>query len=174
LTACTIKILLALLVLISSAADLHAREWEGIVPLHSTRQDVAKYSAQCASAKTRCQFSTATAEVLVVFSGGGVAESATCPKVAVGTVLLIEVRPYNRTMSVREVVTKGAKYRSFNPSSPKDKRYKTYYYYKEGILVTTFEHKIVKMHYVASKEDLHLCPEYYANLKNAVAIGLSP
>ena len=52
--------------------------------------------------------------------------------------------------------------------------YKTYYYANEGFLINSYKGQVVGLVYVAAQKDIHLCPEYYADPKGFVEVGLVP
>lgn len=49
-----------------------AKEWRGIVPLHSTRADVARLFNTCFDREGGCTFRVGNEEVYIVFSSGAV------------------------------------------------------------------------------------------------------
>lgn len=51
-----LKLLLASLFLVAGARDSAAKEWRGIVPLRSTREDVVRTFRQCENSNPSCEF----------------------------------------------------------------------------------------------------------------------
>ena len=64
-----VKLSLAGLVLVGGVAEVFAKDWNGIVPLRSTRSDVIRLTNQCNEYREACQFYTEN-ERVYYFSGG--------------------------------------------------------------------------------------------------------
>jgi len=52
--------------------------------------------------------------------------------------------------------------------------YKTYYYLREGFMINTYRGQVIGLVYIAEQKDIQLCPEYYADPKAFVEVGLFP
>jgi hypothetical protein len=148
----------------------NAKTWRGITPLHSTAQDVAKLSQECAEAETRCQFTLDDQEVMVIFSGSKIGDLE-CQRVPNRTVLAVIVK-FSRPKNLQEFQIKNKRFRMFDPSSPPNRGYKTYYYFEDGFLINTYKGKVIGLVYIAAQKDIYLCPEYYQDPKGFVEVGL--
>lgn len=140
--------------------------------MRSTALDAAELSSACKETDTRCQFTWDDNEVMVVFSGSNVGVLK-CEQVPKGTVLAIIVR-FKRAKKIREFQIKNKQFKVFDPSSPPKRGYKTYHYVQDGFLINTYKGRVVGLVYLAAEKDIHLCPEYYADPKAFVEIGLVP
>ena len=147
-----------------------AKSWEGITPLRSTADDAAKLSSSCKETETRCQFNLDDNEVMIIFSGSkiGVME---CERVPERTVLAIIIK-FSHPKNLPEFKLKNKRYKTFDPSSPPKEGYKTYYDKQDGFMINTFKGQVIGLVYLATKKDIHLCPEYYEDPKAFVALGL--
>ena len=167
-----IIILKLFLLLIALSQTALAKSWREITPLRSTAQDVAKLSPDCAQAETRCQFTIEGHEVMVVFSGSKIGDME-CERIPKGTVLAVIIR-FSQPKTPREFQIINRRVQTFDPSSPPNRGYKTYYDVREGLMVNTYKGQVIGVVYVAAQKDIHLCPEYYADPKAFVAVGLVP
>ena len=72
-----------------------AKEWRGIVPLHSTKADVARLVGRC-DRESGCRLRVGNEEAYFVFSKGTIGNYDECAKeLPPDTVLLIEVTLIN-------------------------------------------------------------------------------
>src|SRR6476620_4378679 len=63
------RVSLLLLLFAAKPSLLSAKEWRGVVPLHSTRADVARLFSECVDTKGGCSFTRGNEQVLMIFSG---------------------------------------------------------------------------------------------------------
>ena len=146
-----------------------AKEWRGITPIRSSREDVVRLLNQCREATQHCEFELDNEQVHIVFSGGD--NNIECAKeLPAGTVLLIEVK-LKRPSLLAEVENLKS-YRVFDPSFPPGQGYKGYIDEKEGLILNTYQRKIIQIDYLASAKDKYLCPAYYENPESFIHLGL--
>lgn len=168
-----LSIIFSLLLLLTAATrDALAKSWRQITPLRSTAEDVLKLSQSCKETQTRCQFKLEDQEVMIVFSGSKIG-FLECERVPKRTVLAVIIK-FSRPRRLRDFQLKNKKFNVFDPSHPPTMDYKTYYYANEGFLINSYKGQVIGLVYVAAQEDIHLCPEYYADPKGFVEVGLVP
>lgn len=165
-------ITVGVLLLIAGPTAVLAKPWREITPLRSTAKDVAKLSQACQNAETRCQFTEDDQEVMIVFSGSKIG-ALECAQVPNRTVLAIIVK-FKQPRRLRDFQLKSERFKTFDPSLPPNRGYRTYYYVEDGLLINTFKGKVIGLVYVAAQKDIHLCPEYYEDPKAFVEVGLMP
>jgi hypothetical protein len=163
------------------ASEISAKDWRGLTPLRSTREDVEKLlgeppappkdgSRSYTINKGRSIYLVDEGEVYIVFAEVLSEGPRECLNtVAEGTVLLIQVTPKTK-MSIAEFVTDGKKYRKFDPSAPPNLGYEAYVNEEDGLIVRGFKGIIDQIVYVASALDRPQCPSYYENLERLVHI----
>ena len=160
-----------LLILTIRTPDSLAKPWKEITPLRSTTQDVAKLSEQCREAETRCQFTTDDQQVMVIFSGSKIG-AMECERVPTGTVLAIIIK-FSAPRKLSEFRPKNQRFKVFDPSSPPNRGYKTYYYKQDGYMINTYKDRVIGLVYIAAQKDTQLCPDYYKDPKGFVEVGLT-
>ena len=155
--------------LVFGAQSISAAEWRGIVPLHSSRADIVRLFNACGDNKKRCFFSLEDQNVQIVFSGwqglfGG------CPSsVPKDTVLLVRVR-FNKPRPFKDLNINLKKFKSFDPASRSDFGYRAYIDEKSGLLIKSYKDQVIEFDYIASREDQALCPRFYENPRDFVAV----
>ena len=156
-----------------------AKSWRQITPAHSTAKEVVTRFQACQKAETRCQFTLEDHEVMIIFSGRAIGLSgittdvAECEQVPKQTVLAVIIT-YNAPKRLRGFQVNNKHFRAFDPSSPPGAGFKTYYDAEDGFMINTYKGRVVGLVYVAAQRDIHLCPEYYADPKAFVEVGLFP
>jgi hypothetical protein len=161
------------LLLILSAVS-QAKDWRGLVPLHSSRGDVEKLlgpphppPGDGARAYTmhegRSIYFIEEGEIYIVYTNGKDSEWFDCGgKVPSGTVLLIQVTP-KKEMTLRDLHLDENRLKRFDPAEPKGIGYEGYLDEEDGIIVRTYKGRIEEICYIAAAKDKHLCPSYYEN-----------
>ena len=157
-----------------------AKEWRGIVPLHSTKDDVEKllgpppppsdgtriYSLD----NTRSIYFLDEGEVYIVFADKAVPAAAGClGKISPGTIMLIQVTP-KKALQLPDLNLDEQRLKKFDPSDPPNIGFAAYVDEEEGISVRTCNEKIHQINYFAAAKDRHLCPSYYEGPKWFCAI----
>jgi hypothetical protein len=154
------KIFASIILVLTLNLIAHAKEWRGIVPLHSTRQDVEKILG-LPSRPSDGKFSTYFLDeglVQIIYAGKAYPNSKDCSKtVPQGTVLVIYISPKPENNLQPDV----SGFREFNPSSPEDMGLKAYYGEKDGIIIVNGKGGVFLICYMARAEDEHFCPSYY-------------
>jgi len=164
-------ILLWLFITIVFASDVLAKEWRGIVPLHSTQADVVRLFGGCSDGDGGCKVRVGNEEAEFVFSNGKVVrEYNECAKdLPPNTVLLIEV-VLTEPPKLGALRINKSNFRTFDPSSPPNIGYKGYIDEKEGLIIKTYKGKVLQLEYIAAKKDVALCPDYYENPESFIQL----
>jgi hypothetical protein len=144
---------------------VNAEGWRGIVPLRSTRDDVVRLLGQCSDEADHCRFSLPTEDVYIAFSGPEACSSKIPPK----TVLLIE-RELITATSLTALNLDKKRFKTFDPSWPRNIGYKGYIDEKAGLLLKDFNGGIFQIDYIAAAEDRHLCPAYYREPRRFIEV----
>jgi hypothetical protein len=162
---------LCLFIAIAFASDVFAKEWRGIVPLHSTQADVARLFGGCSDSDGGCKVHVGNEEAFFVFSNGKVVrEYNECVKdLPPNTVLLIEI-VLTDPPKLSALRINKRNFRTFDPSSPPNIGYKGYIDEKEGLIIKTYKGKVLQLDYIAAKKDLALCPDYYENPESFIQL----
>lgn len=157
----------------TASSDAFAKSWKGITPLHSTAQDVRKLFPACDEKPTGCYMVVEDTEVTIIYSGGNyLGGRSECKGIPNGTVLAVIVRFRSGGLrKLEEFKLKRERVTTFDSSDPPKRTYKAYYYAGEGFIINTYEGKAFQLAYIAAKKDMPLCPEYYDEPKDFVAIG---
>lgn len=148
-----------------------AKEWRGIVPLHSTQADVVRLFGGCDDTDGSCKIRVGNEEAYFVFSNGAVARDANeCVKnLPPNTVLLIQVELTNPPkLSSLRINKKN--FRTFDPSTPPDIGYKGFIDEKEGLIIKTYKGRVLQLDYIAAGNDVALCPDYYENPESFIQL----
>lgn len=180
-----LRLVLIMLLVIGSAYAVPAKEWRGLVPLRSKREDVEKLLGQpplppkgsgVTLNKGRSIYSLDEAEVHIVFAEEGFNSPREClMTVAPGTVLMIQVTPKTRLL-ISDLKIDEKRFRKFDPSQSPGSGHEAYLNEEEGFIVRAFRGEIDQLIYVASALDNPQCPTYYENLErfvDAFVCGLS-
>jgi hypothetical protein len=167
------KLFFAILLLLLFEGLSQAKEWRGITPLHSKREDVVRLLKQCGDPKVDCAFDLGNEHIRIVFSVDAIDGSSDCSThVHADTVLRIEVTP-KMELQFKTLSINKTNLRSFDPSSAPDMGYKGYIDETEGLILNTYKEKVLQIYYIASAIDKHLCPSFYENPEALIQVGLS-
>jgi hypothetical protein len=159
--------LVGLILALSGVSD--AKEWRGIVPLHSTREDVTRLLGASPDANNiRAKYFLEKEDVYIVFSGGEFSQEC-ARRLPKDTVLLIEVTPKTNLL-LSELQMETGKFRKFDPSSSSGIGYEAYVNEADGIVIRTFKGRVDEIAYVASAQERNRCPEYYGNLEGFLSL----
>lgn len=154
------KIIIAVFAALAMATLSQAKEWRGIVPLHSTRDDVIRLLGPTRDTNDlRSIYHLEKEEVYIVFSSKNFCDADT-KKVPLGTVLLIQITPSTKLPLTHFQVDKK-KFRRFDPSQSTE--FQGYIDDEEGLMIRGHKELVDKVFYIASAKDRDLCPAYYAN-----------
>lgn len=153
-----------------------AREWRGIVPLHSTRADVEKLlgppppppedgSMLYELSKLRSIYFLDEGEIYIVFAEKRLLGDAPCPEaVPADTVLLIQVTP-KKALLRSDMKLDEKKLKKFEPAVPPNSGFEGYVDEEDGISFRTYEGKVEIINYFATVKDRVRCPVYYSDPK---------
>ena len=155
------KTIAAVITALAMATLSQAKEWRGIVPLRSTRDDVIRLLGPTRDTNDlRSIYHLEKEEVYIVFSSKNFCDADT-KKVPLGTVLLIQITPSTKPPLTDFQVDKK-KFRRFDPSS-QSTEFQGYIDDDEGLMIRGHKELVDKVFYMASAKDRDLCPTYYAN-----------
>lgn len=163
-----LRVSLLLLAFAAGPTTLSAKPWRDIVPLHSTRADVARLFNECLDPNGGCSFTRGNEQVLMIFSGGSGFKE--CPeKLRSDTVLLIEVKLIKPIKFSNLRIDKQALKR-FDPAYPKNIGYLGYIDEIRGLVIQTYKGDVLQFDYIAAKRDVKLCPSYYESPHSFVQV----
>ena len=159
-----------LLTILGIVTSCYAKEWRGIVPLRSTRDDVVRILGAPAEAnETRAAYHLEKENVLIIFSGGRFCDPKTTG-IPLATVLLIQVTPREKPhLDTLQLDKKNS--REFRPSS-QDASWKGFIDEPEGLMVRSFKNDIDTIFYLPTSADRGRCPSYYDEIETFARITL--
>jgi hypothetical protein len=159
------------LVLFVFAGFTSAKEWRGVVPTHSTRQDVIRLFSECTDATQPCEFKLGN-ELVRIFFSEDQRDAIQCGKdIPAGKVLLIEVR-LQVPVSLKKYGGSLRNFRSFDSSTPPGQGFRGYINEREGLILSTHAGNIFEIDYIGSSNDREVCPKYYEHLESFIHINL--
>jgi len=164
-----------------------SKDWRGILPLHSTREDVEKLLGPPPDppingprfytlSKARSIYYLDEGEVYIVYLDDSILGAVDClGKIPDGTVLMIQLT-LKKEVKLRDFPLRVKGFRRFDPSEPKNIGYKGYLDEKSGIIIRSFKGSVDAIWYIAAAKDKHLCANYYENPKSfaGLLIGWMP
>lgn len=144
----------------------HAKEWRGITPLHSTRADVERLLGPAEhdfpTGHSIYRVDRTPVEIVFVQNSGERCSDEIRP----GTVLSIFVDPTDG-MSLADFKIDLTRMKRLSFENPD---YRAYYDKESGFLISLLEGRLTTIWYLASADDMHLCPKYYRNPKHFAEI----
>jgi len=152
----TLKALSFGCVMLGLASFAQAKEWRGIVPLHSTRADVVRLLGQCTNPERWCHFTSDEGEVDIVFPSRNEYADWCEKQLPPDVVMRIDVRPKTRS-SLSDLGLDLKRFRKFDSGAGDE----GYYDDEEGVIYDTIKGRVVHVVYIAEKKDRHICPSYY-------------
>jgi hypothetical protein len=163
------RLFIILALVLVTAIDVAARDWRGLLPMHSTRADVINLLGPAPNPATdRLLYSFEDAEVLFMFADEKYLASGDCEGVPEGTLLAISVRPKQET-SVVSLNLNQSSLKRFNPADVNtdliglvDEQ--------EGIVVRVATQFVEEVVYIPSLNDRPRCPKFFGNLEDFVKI----
>src|SRR5215204_4379043 len=162
------RVSVLLFLFVAAPSLVSAKAWRGVVPLHSTRADVARLFNECSDARRGCSFTRGNEQVLLIFSGESGFKG--CPeKLPPETVLLVEVKLI-KPISSSNLGFDTKAFKRFDPSYPKNIGYTGYIDEGQGLIIQTYKGNVLQFDYIAAKRDLKLCPGYYQSPHSFVQI----
>ena len=163
------RLLPIILLLLVSTSTALAKDWRGILPMHSTRQDVEALlgpppplpeGRAYTSDETRLSYHLADADVFIVFASKEFQKRNNCEMVAHGTVMMIEVTPKDE-MFVSNLKLDEKVFRKFHSAKTPGVDYEAFFDEQEGLIIRVSEGKVDRMVYLASAPDRERCPGFY-------------
>lgn len=164
-----------LLVLVSTSSVI-AKDWRGILPLHSTRANVEKLlgppppppeDRAYTLHKGRSIYYLEEGEVYILFAGNEFLQLPNCDSVAEGTVLSIRVTPKaNLLLSSLNLDEKA--FRKFDASEPEGQGYEGFINDNDGLVIRAFKGMVEEMVYLPYASDRERCSSYYEKPENFV------
>lgn len=181
-----LKALGCLCVVLTVSSISQAKDWRGIIPLHSTRAEVEALLGEppppkdgktfYAASRARSVYFLEEGEVLIVYANEEVQAAAECSgKISADAVLLIKVTPA-KGLRLSELPVDTSRLTKFDPSNPPGLGYEGFVDEEEGIVIRSREGQVEQVAYIAASRDRRWCPGYYAEPKNFVSLlvcGLS-
>ena len=112
-----LKVVYLITIILTLSETSNAKEWRGIIPLHSTRADVTRLLGPSPDANNvRANYFLEKEDVYIVFSSDE--PYLRCPSgVPKDAVLVIQIKPKTK-LRLSELRLDQSKYRTFDPSSP--------------------------------------------------------
>lgn len=161
------KLLFVMVACLLAVETVAADEWRGIKPLSSTRQDVVRVFGECTGEQEWCEFTVDDEDVTINFSG-----PASCNNLPPGTVLSVQ-RELRNTTTFAALHIDKRKFKSFDPSLPRNMGYRGFIDEKAGLLLKTFRGEVFQINYIAAKKDWQVCPAYYNDPRQFVQVIFS-
>jgi hypothetical protein len=167
-----LKSLFCLCVLSICSVVATASEWRGIVPLHSTRNDVTRILGESSNANhIRASYSLKNEDVYIVFGGDEDYAGDCGAEVPTDTVILLQITP-KKDLRLSDLPFDVSKFRKFDPSEPKGIGFEGFIDDENGIVVRASKGKVDQISYIATAKERRLCPKYYENPEDFVRIML--
>jgi hypothetical protein len=162
--------LITILVL-CSAGTLAAKDWRGILPLHSTRTDVEKLLGPPETNKPGLlSYSLEEGEIVIILAEEGPDLSKNCASpLAAGTVLWIRVVP-RAELLLRHLNLDESPFRKFNASNVADAEFEGFVNEDEGLVLRAHKGLVEEMVYLASALDRPRCAGFYSDLESFVTV----
>ena len=156
-----IALVLMPLVIVILVHDAVAKEWRGIIPLHSNRADVVRRFSQCVNTEDSCSIRIGNEDAYIVFAGAAMNGKYECVRrLPSDTVLHVEVELHApRKMS--ELGISKRNFVSFAPSAAPDNVYHGYVDRHEGLIIETHKGRVKRLYYIAAETDVPVCQGYY-------------
>lgn len=169
-----LRVLLGLCLVTVCAARPEAKEWRGIVPLRSNREDVTRVLGASPDANNiRARYSLKDEDVYIVFATRESYVDECVKRLPLGTVMQIQVTP-KAEVRLADLGLDEGRLKKFDPSDPPGLGYAAYFDEQEGLIVRTYKGKVEEVVYIAAAADRHLCPAYYKDQTSFVGLIVDP
>ncbi len=164
------QIILLLNILLATANYLNAKEYRGIVPFHSTREDVTRLLGKSPDEnEIRANYYLEKERVYIGYFSGLKPIYHECIKqLPHDTVMVIEVTP-TTSLQLSDLQIDEKRLRKFDPSY-QNIGYEGFIDEEDGIVIRTLNGKIDQINYIPTMKDRHLCPTYYDEPERSVGI----
>lgn len=161
--------IIAAIVLVAGI-DVAAKDWRGLLPMHSTRADVVSLLGPATNPTTgRLLYSLEDASVLFMFADKAYLATGDCEGVPEGTLLAISVRP-KQEMSLASLNLNESSLKRFNPADV-NTDFTGLVDEQEGIVVRVASQLVDEVVYVPSLNDRPRCSKFFSNLEDLVKIA---
>ena len=163
------KLLFLAAIILHLSESSNAKDWRGLIPLHSTRDVVTRLLGPSPDSNNiRARYSLEKEDVYIVFASDELNSSCTggVPK---DTILLIQITPKTK-LRLSDLRIDKSKYRTFDPSSPAGIGYVGLIDDVDGVVIQTFKEYVSEICYIANIEDRKLCASYYEHPEGFVSI----
>ena len=170
------KLLPVILLVLVSTSSVVAKDWHGILPLHSTRADVEALlgpplppPADRAYTLNKAQsiYFLDEGEVYIIFADNETLPRGNCNSVANGTVLWIRITPKD-TLLLSSLNLDEKAFRKIHAPDPVIQGYEGFIDDKEGLAIRAFKGAVEEMVYLPNAPDRERCSSYYENLEDFV------
>jgi len=170
------KLLPIILLVLVSSGSVVAKDWRGILPLHSKRADVEALlgppppppeDGAYTLNKTRSIYFLDEGQVYILFADNVSLPGGNCDSVADGTVLSIQITPKNKLLLSSLNLDEKA-FRKFDDSDPAGQGYDGFINDKDGLAIRAFKGEVEEIVYLPYAADRERCSTYYENLENFV------
>lgn len=156
-----LRMLLGLCLVTVLTAVAEAKEWRGLKPLRSNREDVARVLGASPDANDiRAKYNLKDEEVYIVFATRESYVEDCVKQLPLGTVMQIQVTPKTEVQLADLGLDEG-RLEKFDPSDPKGVGYAAFYDKEQGLVVRTHKGRVDQIVYTAAAADRHLCQTYY-------------
>lgn len=157
------------------------KQWRGIIPLQSTRENVEELLGPPPPPPTdgtriytlnkgRSIYFLDEGEVYIVYAEPELPGTANCSSaIPAGTVMMIQITPKG-ALKLSALHLDEQRLKKFDPSDPPSIGFAAYFDEEEGIIIRTQGDKIDQINYIASAKDRQKCPAYYQNPKSFVQL----
>src|SRR5437868_10494846 len=152
-----LQLVLSILFIFVSVNESFSKEWRGIVPLRSTREDVIRTLNQCKDSTPSCEFTLHDEFVHLEFSVD--AKLHNCdPQLKRNTVLLIEVFP-TKPLSLKKLGFNKRDFKTVDVSGST----KNYVDEQNGVILKMEQSKVIQVDFIPTLAERDLCSSYYEN-----------
>lgn len=160
----TFRALFLVFAFVIAAQQAAAEEWHGIKPLSSTRADVVLVFGECSDKEKQCEFTSEGEDISVDFSS-----AQNCHVATTDTVLLIK-RVLRNAKTIKALGFDKRRFKSFDPSIPRNMGYRAYVDEKSGLLFKTLEGEVFEIYYIAPKSGWRACSNYYVDNRELLRV----
>lgn len=175
------RLVLIVLMVLSAALNAAAKDWRGILPMHSTREHVEALLGPPPAPKDRdytpnksgSHYSFDEEEVYIIYAEAESQGKECLSIIPAGTVLMIHIRPKGE-LPLASLNLDVKQFRKFDASEPASKDHEGFVSEREGFAIRVFEGNVQEMLYMASAEDRARCPGFYANFEGRLQVRLQP
>jgi hypothetical protein len=147
-----------------AAQQVAAEEWRGIKPLSSTRADVVRVFGECSDKEKPCEFTLENEDISIDFARAG-----NCDGAPTDTVLLIK-RVLRDAKTMKALGFDKRRFKSFDPSFPRDMGYRAFVDEKSGLLFKTLYKEVFEIYYIPPYSDRQVCRLYYGDAHDLLRV----